>query len=49
MGNVGIVTDKLPVEIGESKERADVFYLGQGGPVSDPIGFSGVHFNVSRG
>ena len=47
--NVGVVTNKLSVEIGESKEGADVFYLGWGGPVSDSIEFSGVHFNVSWG
>ena len=46
--DVGVVTNKLSVEIGEPKERADIFYLGLGGPVSDSIEFSGVHFNVSQ-
>ena len=47
MCDVGIVTNKFSVEIGESKEIIDILYLGWSGPVSKSIEFSGVHFNVS--
>ena len=47
--DVGVVTNKLSVEVGEPKERTDVLYLGQGGPISDSDKFGGVHFNVSQG
>ena len=49
MHNVRVITNKLSVEVGESKERMDVFYLGWGRPISDSIKFSGVHFDVSMG
>ena len=49
MSDVGVVTNKLSVKIGESKERMDVLYLVWGGPISDSVEFSGVHFNVSWG
>ena len=49
VSDVGVVTNELSVEIGKPKKRANVFYLGQGGPVSDPIEFGGVHFDVPWG
>ena len=45
-GDVGVIADEFSVEVGKSKERMDVLYLSRGGPVSDPIEFSGIHFNV---
>ena len=41
--DVGIVRDESPVEIGEAKERADVFHLGGGWPTGDSIEFDRVH------
>ena len=36
-GNVGIVGDESSVEVGESKERANVFHLGRCRPIRDAI------------
>ena len=47
--NVGVVTNKLSVEVGGPKERMDVLYLSRGGPISDSVKFGGVYFNVSQG
>ena len=46
--DVGVVTNKLSVEIGESKERMNVLHLGQGGPISDSTEFSRIHLDVFR-
>ena len=35
--NVTVITNKLSVEVGKSKERMDVLYFSHGWPVSDPI------------
>ena len=47
-GDVGIVGDELSVEIGESKERANVFHLGWCGPTCDTIKFDRVHGQLAR-
>ena len=41
--DVGIVRDESSVEIGEAKERANVFHLSWCGPTCDTIEFDGVH------
>ena len=41
--DVGIVRDESSVEIGETKERADIFHLGGGWPTGDSIEFDRVH------
>ena len=41
--DVGVVGDEPSVEVGESKERANVFHLGWRGPVCDAVEFDGVH------
>ena len=41
MSDGGVVTNKLSVEVGESKEGADVLHLGRGGPIPNSIKFSG--------
>ena len=35
--DIGVVGDELSVEIGETKERANVFHLGWCGPICDAI------------
>ena len=42
-GDVGIVRDESPVEVGETKERANVFHLGWGWPTCDAVELDGVH------
>ena len=37
LGSVRVVTNEFTIEIGESKERTNVFHLGQSWPVSHPI------------
>ena len=46
--DVGIVRDESLVEIGETKERADVFHLGGGGPTGDSVEFNWVHGQLAR-
>ena len=41
--DVGVIGDESPVEIGETKERVNVFYLSWCGPICDAIEFDGVH------
>ena len=41
--NIGVIGDKASVEVGEAKERANIFHLGWGGPTCDPIEFDRVH------
>ena len=41
--NVGVVGDEASVEIGEAKERADIFHLGWSRPTCDPVEFNRVH------
>ena len=43
VGNVRIIGDESPVEIGETKEGANIFHLGWCGPIRDAIEFDGVH------
>ena len=42
-GDVGIVGDESSVEVGEPKERANVFHLGRSRPTCDSIEFYWVH------
>ena len=42
-GDVGVVRDEASVEIGESKERANIFYLGWGRPTCNSVEFNQVH------
>ena len=41
--DVGIVRDESSVEIGKTKERANIFHLSWCGPTGDAIEFDGVH------
>ena len=45
--DVGVVRDESLVEIGEAKERANVFHLSWCGPICDAIEFDGVHGQVA--
>ena len=42
-GDVGVVRDEASVEIGEAKERANIFHLGWGRPACNPIEFDRIH------
>ena len=46
--DVGVVGDEAAVEIGEAKERADIFHLGWGRPAGNPIEFYWVHGQLTR-
>ena len=41
--DVGVIGDEASVEIGEAKERANVFHLGWSRPTCDSIEFNRVH------
>ena len=41
--DIGVVRDEASVEIGEAKERANIFHLGWSRPACDSIEFDGVH------
>ena len=41
--NVGVVRDESLVEIGEAKERANIFHLGWGWPTCDSVKLDRVH------
>ena len=43
VSDVGVIGDESSVEIGETKERANVFHLSWCGPVRDATEFDGVH------
>ena len=43
VSDIGVVGDESTVEVGEPKERADIFHLGWCGPICDAIEFDGVH------
>ena len=42
-GDIGIIGNESSVEIGEAKERANVFHLGRGWPTCNPVKFDRVH------
>ena len=42
-GDVGVVGDEPTVEVGESKERANIFHLSWRRPVCDAVELDGVH------
>ena len=42
-GDIGIIGDESSVEVGEAKERANVFHLGWGWPTCNAVEFNGVH------
>ena len=42
-GDIGVVRDEASVEIGEAKERANIFHLGWGRPARDPVKFDWIH------
>ena len=42
-GNIGVVRDKVSVEIGEAEEGANVLYLGRGRPTHNTVEFDRVH------
>ena len=41
--DIGIVRDEASVEVGEAKERANIFHLGWSGSACDSIEFNRVH------
>ena len=43
MSDIRVVGDEPSVEIGEAKERANVFHLNWCGPIRDAVEFDGVH------
>ena len=47
-GDIGIVRDESSVEIGETKERANIFHLSWCGPTCDAIKFDRVHGQLAR-
>ena len=42
-GDVGVVRDKASIEIGKSKEGANIFHLGWGRPTRDSVELDWVH------
>ena len=42
-GDIGVIRDEALVEIGESKEGANIFHLGWGRPTCDSVKFNWVH------
>ena len=46
--DIGVIGDEASVEIGEAKERADIFHLGGSWPIGDPIEFNWVHGQLTR-
>ena len=45
--DVGVVGDEPTVEVGESEERADIFYLSRRRPVCDAVELDGVHSQLA--
>ena len=43
VSDVGVIRNETLIEIGEAKERANIFHLGWGRPTCDPIEFNRVH------
>ena len=41
--DVGVIGDESSVEVGETKERANIFHLSWCGPVCDAVELDGVH------
>ena len=41
--DIGVIGDESSVEIGETKERANVFHLGWCRPICDAVELDGVH------
>ena len=41
--DVGVIRDETSIEIGEAKERVDIFHLGWSRPTCDPVEFNRVH------
>ena len=46
--DVGVIGDEASIEIGEAKERADIFHLGGSWPTGNPIEFNWVHGQLTR-
>ena len=46
--DVGVVRDEVAVEIGEAKERANIFHLGRSRPIRDSVEFNRVHGQLTR-
>ena len=42
-GDIGVVRNKVSVEIGESKKRSNIFHLGWGRPTCDSVELNRVH------
>jgi len=47
-GNIRVVGDELPIEVGEAEERAYVFDLGGGRPLGDSVELDGVHSELPQ-
>src|SRR5258707_15598858 len=45
-GNIGEVTDELPIEVHKAKEGLDLLYLCQGRPFHDSTDLHWIHGNV---
>ena len=41
--DIGVIRDEASVEIGEAKERANIFHLGWSRPTCDSVEFNRVH------
>ena len=48
VSDIGVIGNEASVEIGEAKERADIFHLGGSWPIGDPIEFNWVHGQLTR-
>ena len=42
-GNVGVVENEMSVEIGETKERANIFHFGWSRSICDSVKLNRVH------
>ena len=45
---VGVIGDEVSVEIGETKERADIFHLSWSWPAGDPVELYWIHGQLAR-
>ena len=48
MGDIGVVRNKAPVEVGEAKEGVNVLHLGGGRPARNPVELNRIHSQLAR-
>jgi len=48
VGDIGVVRDELPVEVGKTEEGVYVFNFGEGRPFGDSVKLDRVHSELTR-